>query len=101
MNAKTEFLEEIEGKTLICARIKKDYYGDENTWIILKDNYTPQDLINFCNQLDFEYDSGFGGQELFGLILFSDSYSDRGEYDGSEWWNNHKMPTIEAVVNPK
>jgi hypothetical protein len=33
------------------------------------------------------------------MILFKDSYSDRGEYDGSEWWENHKMPTIDDVLN--
>lgn len=53
----------------------------------------------FCDEIDFDYDNGFGVQELYGLILFEDSYSDRGEYDGSEWWENHKMPTVEEVIN--
>jgi hypothetical protein len=34
------------------------------------------------------------------LEHITDSYSDRGEYDGSEWWENHKMPIIQEVLNP-
>lgn len=38
---------------------------------------------------DFEYDNGYGGQEVAEdlRIVFSDGSSMwRGEYDGSEWW---------------
>ncbi|EMI5828493.1 TPA: hypothetical protein ACH1LG_004738 [Salmonella enterica] len=38
---------------------------------------------------DFEYDSGYGGQEVVSdiEIVFNDGQSmHRGEYDGSEWW---------------
>jgi hypothetical protein len=100
MNAKQEFLEHIEGKKLVCVKIgiEKDY--DNTDWHYLKDDYTEQDFNNFCAEIDFEYDDGCGGQELYGVILFTDSYSDRGEYDGSEWWENHKMPIIQEVLNP-
>jgi len=57
-----------------------------------------KDFDEFCDKLNFEYDDGFGSQELFGIILFDDSYSDRDEYDGSERWKNHKMPTIKEVL---
>ncbi len=99
MNAKKEFLEEIKDKNLVCAKIglEEEEYGKYN-WHILKDNYTKEEFDNFCNELDFEYNDGYGGQELYGKILFKDSYSDRGEYDGSEWWTNHKMPTVEEVL---
>ena len=102
-NARIEFLEHIKNKnTLICARIGIDRndFGENITWFILKDNYAQQEFEDFCKSLNFEYDSSFGSQQLFGLILFGDSYSSRGEYDGSEWWNNHKMPTIKEVTNP-
>ena len=98
MNAKTEFLEEIEGKKLVCARVGYEPHYDGKEWFVLKDDYSTQEFNEFVNALDFEYDDGYGGQRLFGTILFEDSYSDRGEYDGSEWWENHKMPTIEKVV---
>ena len=102
MNAKLEFLEEIKGKKLICAKIGIDRknYGGKIKWYTLKDSHTKEDLETFLGSLDFDYDDGFGSQELFGTILFIDSYSDRYEYDGSEHWENHKMPTIEKVLTP-
>lgn len=44
--------------------------------------------------LDFNYDEGYGGQKLYGNIWYTDgTWSTRGEYDGSEWWEYHKCPT--------
>jgi hypothetical protein len=52
-------------------------------------------LIKFFEELDFEYDDCFGNQEIFGTVWFLDgTYSDRGEYDGSEWWRTHRTPEI-------
>ena len=100
MNAKKEFLKHIEGKNVICAKFKvDDFLNDSNNWVILKDKYTKKNFDIFCNKLDFDYNNSYGGQNLFGKILFKDSFSDRGEYDGSEWWENHKMPTIEEIIN--
>lgn len=46
-------------------------------------------------RLNFEYDSGYGHQELLGTIWYNDgSWSDRGEYDGSEWWQYQKCPPL-------
>jgi hypothetical protein len=98
MNAKQEFLEHIKNKKVVCARIGIERNYGKKDWFILKDNYSEKEFEEFCNNLDFGYDSGFGGQELYGMILFENSYSDRGEYDGSEWWENHKMPTIKQVL---
>jgi len=100
-NAKEEFLEHIEDKgKIICAKIGVEkyieYFYEEK---ILKDNYTKKEYDDFLDSLNFTYDAGFGGQILFGKILFENSYSDRGEYDGSEWWDNHKMPSIEEVLS--
>ena len=102
MNAREEFLEEIKGKELVCAKIGIDnqHYGNNIRWFILKDNYTKEEFDNFCSDLDIEYDDGFGSQEVYGTILFIDSYSDREEYDGSENWENRKMPTIKEVLIP-
>lgn len=96
MNAKEEFLGEIRGKELICARIE---YGYEYKKVcLLHPNHDAKQLNTFLEKLNFEYDAGYGGQELFGTILFKDSYSTRGEYDGSEWWVNHAMPTPAEVI---
>ena len=45
--------------------------------------------------LDFEYDNGYGGQVLHGTIwMDDDTWVDRGEYDGSEWWKWNFLPDI-------
>ena len=45
--------------------------------------------------LDFEYDNGYGTQEVFGVVWFADgTWAERGEYDGSEWWEHHTIPEI-------
>lgn len=44
---------------------------------------------------ELKYDSGFGGQYLFGWITFKDdTWLEREEYDGSEWWSYKEMPTL-------
>lgn len=49
---------------------------------------------------DLEYDSGYGSQELFGTILFKDNtWLERGEYDGQEWWEYRSPPTISEIIN--
>ena len=90
MNAKKEFLEEIKDKQVVCAKIGKECDYQDYHWNILKEGYTQEEFDTFCNSLDFEYDSGYGGQELFGVILFEDGYSERHEYDGSECWEYKK-----------
>jgi len=99
-NAKQEFLEEIQNKELVCAKIGIDKTdgGRKIKWFYLKNNYSKEDFYDFCNKLDFGYDDGYGIQELYGTILFKDSYSDRFVYDGSECWDYHKIPTIEQVL---
>ena len=43
----------------------------------------------------YEYDSGYGGQELFGTVWMDNGeWLTRGEYDGSEWWEHHRRPSI-------
>lgn len=41
-----------------------------------------------------EYDNGFGGQEVARdlIIAGSDWWFERGEYDGSEWWDFKTLP---------
>ena len=65
-------------------------------------SYTQEQYDEFVNSLDFEYDDGYGGQELFGTIWYKDgTWSDRGEYEGSEWWNYQSCPDIpqELLMN--
>ena len=99
-NAKGELLKILKDKSpLKCASISKGYYEwDENKKkVALKINYSESEYQQFLNDLDFDYDSGYGGQELFGTVWLEDgTWLSRGEYDGSEWWEHNVLPSIPA-----
>jgi hypothetical protein len=55
-------------------------------------------------RLNFDYDSGYGNQEISGVIWYTDgTWSERDEYDGSEWWVHRKCPQLpeEALEKTK
>lgn len=98
-NCRKDFLDEVQGEEVLCAII---YHGDPE-WIedaadtaaLLKKGYSPEDFADFLNKIGYNYDSGFGGQEVFGTIWYRDgTWSERGEYDGSEWWVHKVCPDI-------
>ena len=100
-NAKEEFLEQVEAKRVLCCEIGTNEHFDEETGefvkdtIILKKGYSEEDLQEFLQKIDFSYDNGYGGQELFGVIWYKDNtWSERGEYDGAEWWEYKSCPKI-------
>lgn len=52
---------------------------------------------DFEKLADFDYDSSYGGQHIASdlVVVFDDgSYLERGEYDGSEWWDYQKTPDV-------
>lgn len=56
------------------------------------------DIETFLNNNDgnTHFDSSFGTQELFGVIWYDDgSWSERAEYDGSEWWAYKTCPDFD------
>ena len=70
MNARDELLKMIEGcPRIICAKITLNDYSfydeDEIRRINLRLGYSEQDYAEFLRALDFEYNNGYGGQELF------------------------------------
>ena len=91
-NAKDEFIKIIKGLPKVkCALI---YYEAEGV-STLKVGHSIEDWVKFTYSLDFEYDSGWGGQNLFGVVWFEDgSWLERAEYDGSEWWKHKICPVI-------
>lgn len=99
-NAKEEFEEFIKDKPAVkCAkfglRTAYGYPDDEIDWNVLPIGWEADGIDAFLKDIDFEYNNGYGGQELYGTIWFEDgTYADRGEYDGSEWWEYHKTPEI-------
>lgn len=51
-------------------------------------------IEDFKRLADREYDPGYGSIEVRPdlVIVGSDWWMTRGEYDGSEWWNFHRKP---------
>lgn len=49
-----------------------------------------------------DYDSGFGGQEIAcDLVVVGETWwLERGEYDGSEWWQFKTIPARNPVSEP-
>ena len=89
-NAKEEFLDAVTGHDVVAAIVK---YRDKT--FLLRENHTNEQRNQFLENLDFVYDDGFGGQELFGTVwLENGKWLDRGEYDGSEWWELLQRPFI-------
>jgi len=63
--------------------------------IILKTSHSVEDYYKFLDELDFNYDRGYGTQELFGTVWMQDgSWFTRAEYDGSEQWVAHDRPKV-------
>ena len=100
-NAKQELLDTmgLNIANLRCATITHNPFdwSDETPpkKMVLKEGYTQADLDEFISKLDFEYDGGYGSQELFGMVWFNNGYwMDRYEYDGAERWDWHKYPSI-------
>lgn len=80
-NAKQELLTHIE-------RIEKRKNNSVKFVSIVFDEILIQGTLEeVLPKLDFEYDDGYGHQQLYGNIWFSDgTWSEREEYDGSERW---------------
>ena len=95
-NAKQELLHVLKEKAEIkCACIIYYKWGGKKSKKVLKLHYSDKDYNSFLESLNFEYDAGYGSQELYGIIwLENGTWLLRGEYDGSEWWNYNILPPI-------
>jgi hypothetical protein len=96
INAKSEFLNCTEGCKIIAADISfGDRWDEGGTSFKLKPLHTIAEYEELLKFLDREYSNGYGGQELFGIIYCEDGiWIDRGEYDGTEWWNLNRYPDM-------
>ena len=92
-NAREEFLEHIGNREVefVSIAVRRGY---RDAPVQIKGT-----LADVLPLLDFEYSSGYGGQELYGYIWYKDgTWSDRGEYDGSEWWQHQRRPDTAAKI---
>lgn len=94
INAKEELIEHVKDRVVKFIYIKYgDRYEDDGLNTI---KGTIEDCLPL---LDFNYDDGYGGQELFGHIWYEDgTWSERGEYDGSEWWDHKAVPSMDEYI---
>ena len=110
-NAKTELLynltqlEKRKGRPIPikCATISggtyhwyHDEYVHNKMDINLREGHSIGEYEEFLHKLDFEYDNGYGGQILYGTVWLTEdnTWFERGEYDGSEWWEHRECPSI-------
>jgi hypothetical protein len=93
-NAQKELLEHVEGRKVELVKIAfMQTYGEE----LLRIEGTLEEVLP---QLNFEYNDGYGSQKLFGYVWYEDgTWSDREEYDGSEWWQYRCCPKRDIVVS--
>lgn len=103
-NAKQEFLHAVKDSSVVCAEIfyyTDGYHNEESEQrITLNTPHTEKDYEEFLSKLDFNYDAGYGTQYIFGTTWLlhkktgASNWMTRGEYDGSEWWDVHRIPNI-------
>ena len=94
MNAQKEIIKHIDSREVELVRIavSRGYYEEP-----LRIEGTLEQVLPLLN---FEYDEGYGGQNLFGYIWYADgTWSERGEYDGSEWWSHKERPRKGIDIN--
>lgn len=93
-----EILQHIEGRPVKCIHLHgRESWDPEEKGpaMFLPIGYTQEQFEQFLAVLNVHYDSGYGGQNLFGHIWYMDgTWSERGEYDGSEWWDHKYAPEL-------
>lgn len=104
-NAQQELLRHIVevNKDIRCIHIRHEPDWDESTHEnrYLPINYTQEQYYEFLEDLNLNYENGYGTQHLFGYIWFKDgTWSERYEYDGSEYWVHKSTPEIPTQCKP-
>jgi hypothetical protein len=67
--------------------------------VLLEGKLIEGSLDDVIDKLDFSYDNGPGGQEMFGYIWYKDgTWSEREEYDGLEWWRHVERPSHDVEI---
>ena len=90
MNAKEELVAHIGDREVKYVYITSSPYDYDLPFRTIAGT-----LDDVLPNLDFEYEASYGGQRVFGNIWYTDgTWSERGEYDGSEWWEHKKCPDI-------
>jgi hypothetical protein len=102
INAKKELVKELDNiakrysVSVKCALVTyESHYKESHSYSSLPIGFELDEFLSFLEELDFDYNNGHGGQHLHGTVWFDDgSWMERGEYDGSEWWEYKTTPEI-------
>ena len=93
MNAKEEFLEHVKSTNRVVKASQTQFR--HYAAIELTVGYSDDDYNKFLDSLDIKYDHMYDRQEVFGTIWYvGGTWSERDEYDGSEWWKFCSCPEI-------
>lgn len=97
---KEDLLDHVKDREIKCATIS--FLNDDYGYDLLSQlnvNYTKDQYNEFLKSLDIEFDSGFGTQNVKGIIWYKDgTWSSRYEYDGSECWGYNVCPEIPLTL---
>jgi hypothetical protein len=65
-------------------------------WVGSADGTIADSWNHFASVADFEYDNGYGRQEVAPdlVVVAKDWWLERHEYDGSEWWEFKSVPVL-------
>jgi hypothetical protein len=97
INARDEFSFHVLDKpAIMCAQINVDWWKDDKNFTYdIPIGYTVDQFAQFLANLNFQYENGYGTQYVKGTIWYTDgTWSERAEYDGSEWWKHITVPVI-------
>lgn len=74
--------------------LKENHLTWEDVEFIQTKDFCIKDKDKFLEQMDFDYDAGYGTPEIQEdlVIVGKDWWLERHEYDGSEWWEFKKKP---------
>ncbi len=66
-------------------------------WVGSRDGKLAMPWADFAEIADFDYDNGYGGQEIAKdlVVVGVDWWLERHEYDGAEWWEYKTIPTLD------
>lgn len=99
INAYDELIEVLNeiGKSLDDIKvisIRFDNYNREKNYEL---EYIKIDNVNDLKEI--QYYDGYGIQELYGYVVFNDNtWLEREEYDGSEWWEYRSIYKILEII---
>jgi hypothetical protein len=89
-------------KETITALLENGRLPTDVLWVGSQDGTCFISWEDFSKISDIDYDNGYGGAQIPEdlVIVGSDWWLERGEYDGSEWWEFKTLPEAAQIFEP-